>query len=122
MSREDKLSLLFKLDKIRDGLMYDILSVTDDKTNLLKNALFYYLHEIEKGNVIDRSYPYNKVNIRLDIVEENISKNTIVEEIGEVEEINQNEYEIITSQLPFITDRNLVSVGIAVLVSGKCPG
>ena len=41
MSREDKLSLLFKLDKIRDGLMYDILSVTDDKTNLLKTALFY---------------------------------------------------------------------------------
>lgn len=95
MSREDKLSLLFKLDKIRDGLMYDILSVTDDKTNLLKNALFYYIHEIEKGKVIDRSYPYNKVNIRLDIVEENISKDTIVEEIEEVEEINQNEYEII---------------------------
>ena len=95
MSREDKLSLLFKLDKIRDGLMYDILSVTDDKTNLLKNALFYYIHEIEKGKVIDRSYPYNKVNIRLDIVEENISKNTIVEDIEEVEEINQNEYEII---------------------------
>ena len=95
MSREDKLSLLFKLDKIRDGLMYDILSVTDDKTNLLKNALFYYIHEIEKGKVIDRSYPYNKVNIRLDIVEENISKNTIVEEIEEVEEINQDEYEII---------------------------
>ena len=95
MSREDKLSLLFKLDKIRDGLMYDILSVTDDKTNLLKNALFYYIHEIEKGKVIDRSYPYNKVNIRLDIVEENISKNTIVEEIEEVEEINQHEYEII---------------------------
>ena len=95
MSREDTLSLLFKLDKIRDGLMYDILSVTDDKTNLLKNALFYYIHEIEKGKVIDRSYPYNKVNIRLDIVEENISKNTIVEEIEEVEEINQNEYEII---------------------------
>lgn len=95
MSREDKLSLLFKLDKIRDGLMYDILSVTDDKTNLLKNALFYYIHEIEKGKVIDRSYPYNKVNIRLDIVEENISKNTIVEEIEEVKEINQNEYEII---------------------------
>ena len=95
MSREDKLSLVFKLDKIRDGLMYDILSVTDDKTNLLKNALFYYIHEIEKGKVIDRSYPYNKVNIRLDIVEENISKNTIVEEIEEVEEINQNEYEII---------------------------
>ena len=95
MSREDKLSLLFKLDKIRDGLMYDILSVTDDKTNLLKNALFYYIHEIEKGKVIDRSYPYNKVNIRLDIVEENISKNTIVEEIEEVEDINQNEYEII---------------------------
>ena len=95
MSREDKLSLLFKLDKIRDGLMYDILSVTDDKTNLLKNALFYYIHEIEKGKVIDRSYPYNKVNIWLDIVEENISKNTIVEEIEEVEEINQNEYEII---------------------------
>lgn len=92
MSREDKLSLLFKLDKIRDGLMYDILSVTDDKTNLLKNALFYYIHEIEKGKVIDRSYPYNKVNIRLDIVEENISKDTIVEEM---EEINQNEYEII---------------------------
>ena len=95
MSREDKLSLLFKLDKIRGGLMYDILSVTDDKTNLLKNALFYYIHETEKGKVIDRSYPYNKVNIRLDIVEENISKNTIVEEIEEVEEINQNEYEII---------------------------
>lgn len=95
MSREDKLSLLFKLDKIRDGLMYDILSVTDDKTNLLKNALFYYIHEIEKGKVIDRSYPYNKVNIRLDIVEENISKDTIVEEIEEMEEINQNEYEII---------------------------
>ena len=95
MSREDKLSLLFKLDKIRDGLMYDILSVTDDKTNLLKNALFYYIHEIEKGKVIDRSYPYNKVNIRLDIIEENISKDTKVEEIEEMEEINQNEYEII---------------------------
>ena len=95
MSREDKLSLLFKLDKIRDGLMYDILSVTDDKTNWLKHALFYYIHEIEKGKVIDRSYPYNKVNIRLDIVEENISKDTIVEEIEEMEEINQNEYEII---------------------------
>ena len=95
MSREDKLSLLFKLEKIRDGLRCDILSVMDEKTNWLKNALFYYIHEIEKGKVIDRSYPYNKVNIRLDIVEENISKNTIVEEIEEVEEINQNEYEII---------------------------
>lgn len=99
MSKEDKLSLLFKLDRIKDGIMYDVLSVADDRTNLLKNALFYYIYEIEKGKTIDRSYPYNKINIRLDIVDNDVSKEDDIEEITKTEKVVEtkemisNEYE-----------------------------
>lgn len=67
-TQDNKISFLFKLDNLKDGILYDVFSITDEKTNLLKNALFYYINAIEQGKIVDRCYPYNKVNIKIDIL------------------------------------------------------
>ena len=59
----EKLQVLLKFDTHKDDYIYDMIHQSDDRTNLIKNALFYYMHEIESGKVRDRYYPYSKVNM-----------------------------------------------------------
>jgi hypothetical protein len=50
------------LDTEKDKFIYEMIINSENKTKLIKNALFYYLHEIEKGKVIDYDYPYGRIN------------------------------------------------------------
>ena len=59
----EKLQVLLKFDTVKDDYIYDMIHLSDDRTNLIKNALFYYMHEIEIGKVRDRHYPYTKVDM-----------------------------------------------------------
>lgn len=67
---ENKLQIQLKIDRLKDREIFDILNVADNKSDFIKDALFYFIYQIESGNVINRNYPYNKVNIKLDIVED----------------------------------------------------
>ena len=67
---ENKLQIQLKIDKLKDREIFDILNVADNKSDFIKDALFYFVYQIESGNVINRNYPYNKVNINLDIIED----------------------------------------------------
>lgn len=67
---ENKLQIQLKIDRFKDREIFDILNVSDNKSDFIKDALFYFVYHIEQGKVINRNYPYNKVNIKLDIIED----------------------------------------------------
>ncbi|MGL5715815.1 MAG: hypothetical protein ACRCX2_22525 [Paraclostridium sp.] len=58
-----KFSILFKADSEQDKKIYDIMEACEEKTAFMKNAIFSYILNIEKGNIIDRLYPYDKVSL-----------------------------------------------------------
>ena len=60
MSTKEKLQVHLNLDSSKDKYIYDMISNSEDRTNLIKNALFYYMHEIKIGRVRDRYYPYSE--------------------------------------------------------------
>lgn len=70
---DNKLQIQLKIDRLKDREIFDILNVADNKSDFIKDALFYFVYQIEQGKVINRNYPYNKVNIKLDIIEESVS-------------------------------------------------
>lgn len=59
MSKE-KLQVHLNLDSSKDKYIYNMIFNSEDRTNLIKNALFYYMHEIKIGRVRDRYYPYDE--------------------------------------------------------------
>lgn len=59
MSKE-KLQVHLNLDSSKDKYIFNMISNSEDRTNLIKNALFYYMHEIKMGKVRDRYYPYDE--------------------------------------------------------------
>lgn len=65
--KNEKLQYPLKIDKTKEEILYNVLDLCDSKSDLIKDALFYYIHKIEMGEVINRHYPYNKLNIKLDI-------------------------------------------------------
>lgn len=77
---ENKLQIQLKIDKVKDREIFDVLNVADNKSDFIKDALFYFMYHIEQGKVINRNYPYNKLNIKLDIVE-GVSEDKYVEPI-----------------------------------------
>lgn len=89
---KDKLQIPLKIDKVKDREIFDVLNVADNRSDFIKDALFYFVHQIESGKVINRNYPYNKVNMRIDIVQE--EDDTKVTQQYETEIINQSKEEI----------------------------
>ena len=72
---ENVMQTLLKLSKkgnSTDAFLYDVLSKCDNKTELIKNALFNYIVNIQNGIIIDRAYPYNKVEKYTEIEKEKI--------------------------------------------------
>ena len=74
-----KLQVPLKFDLNKDEFIYNMVLLSDDRTSLIKNALFYYLHEIELGKVRDRHYPYGQINSNNLILTKEISKESILE-------------------------------------------
>ena len=56
-------STLFKVSEENDKKIYDVMSNCSEKTAFMKNALFFYIMNIEKGVAIDRLYPYDELTI-----------------------------------------------------------
>lgn len=68
---ENVLQTLLRINKKgdkTDALLFDVLSNCDNKTDLIKNALFNYIVNIQNGNIIDRAYPYNQVDKFMDVI------------------------------------------------------
>ena len=65
----NKIDVILRLNK-GDGLIFDVIDKCDEgksKTDLIKNALFYYILHIQNGMAVDKNYPYNMVEeIRID--------------------------------------------------------
>lgn len=63
MSKDGVVQTIFKVSNKTKGeaLIFDVLSNCENKTDLIKNALFYYIVNIQNGNIIDRAYPYNVI-------------------------------------------------------------
>jgi hypothetical protein len=65
MAKDDNLlKVLLRVNSEGDAsecLIFDVLSNCKNKTDLIKNALFNYIVNIQNGSIIDRAYPYNAV-------------------------------------------------------------
>ena len=65
----NKIDVILRLNK-GDGLIFDVIDKCEEgknKTDLIKNALFYYILHIQNGMAVDKNYPYNMVEgIRID--------------------------------------------------------
>lgn len=46
----------FNIDPKSDEKMFNALENTSNKTEFIKNALFYYIVALEKGDAVDRYY------------------------------------------------------------------
>lgn len=57
----NKMDVILRLS-VGDGLIFDVLDKCNDRTDLIKNALFYYILHIQNGMAIDKSYPYGEIN------------------------------------------------------------
>lgn len=67
---ESKLQIQLKIDKIKDVEIFDVLNISDNKSDFIKDALFYFICHIEQGKVINRNYPYKKIGTKLDLFED----------------------------------------------------
>lgn len=56
----NKMDVILRLS-VGDGLIFDVLDKCNDRTDLIKNALFYYILHIQNGMAIDKSYPYGEI-------------------------------------------------------------
>ena len=57
----NKMDVILSLS-VGDGLIFDVLDKCNDRTDLIKNALFYYILHIQNGMAIDKSYPYGEID------------------------------------------------------------
>lgn len=65
MSKEDTIiQTVFKVSNRTKGeaLIYNVLAKCENKTDLIKNALFHYIVNIQNGIIIDRAFPYNEID------------------------------------------------------------
>lgn len=100
MAKDDsKLQIQLKIDETKDREIFNVLKVTDNKSDFIKDALFHYVYLIEQGGVINRNYPYNRVNIKLDIpyIEDentNAKSNNNTNSYEQVTQLSDNEIEV----------------------------
>ena len=84
-----KLQVPLKFDLNKDEFIYNMVLLSDDRTSLIKNALFYYLHEIELGKVRERHYPYGKLNNNNLILTKEIHQESVLEHKSTQTEYNE---------------------------------
>lgn len=74
MSKDGVVQTIFKVSNKTKGesLIFDVLSKCENKTDLIKNALFHYIINIQNGNIIDRAYPYNEIEKYTELGKERI--------------------------------------------------
>ena len=93
-------STTFKYNNIDDSKIFDSLeNKVIDKSQFIKNALYYYIVMIEKGVIVDRNLPQDlnsisdNVNQLLNFISQNNLENTY-EFKGSIKEIYTNEEKI----------------------------
>lgn len=75
---ENVMQTLLKVSKKGDKsdvLIFEVLSKCEKKTDLIKNALFNYIINIQNGNIIDRAYPYNQIEKFTELEKEKVIYN-----------------------------------------------
>lgn len=97
MAKEESvIQTIFKVSNKSKGeaLIMEVLSKCENKTDLIKNALFNYIINIQNGNIIDRAYPYNQVGKFTNIEKENIvyNNNFKAEYISNVNDDNEKHF------------------------------
>lgn len=77
-------STTFKYNNIDDSKIFDSLeNKVIDKSQFIKNALYYYIVMIEKGVIVDRNLPQdlnlinNNINQLLNFISQNNSENEL---------------------------------------------
>lgn len=61
---EGKINIPFKLDKNRDRAIFKTIKDCGSRIDFIKNAIYYYIIAINKGEVMDRFYPYKVNSVR----------------------------------------------------------
>lgn len=77
-------STTFKYNNIDDKKIYESLDKVIDKSQFIKNALYYYIIMIESGKAIDRNLPQENNK-----KEDNLS--TFIELLAKQQVVNNNE-------------------------------
>lgn len=87
-------STTFKYNNIDDFKIFDSLeNKVIDKSQFIKNALYYYIVMIEKGVIVDRNLPQDLNKINSNNIEQLlsfISKNNVESDFESKEELNQD--------------------------------
>lgn len=94
-------STTFKYNNIDDFKIFDALeNKVIDKSQFIKNALYYYIVMIEKGMIVDRNLPQdlnsinNNINQLLNFISQNNLENKNEENTLELSDKTNEEYEI----------------------------
>ena len=58
---EGKIQIPLKFDVRKDSVIFKTILDCHSRTDFIKNAIFYYISAISRGEVTDRLYPYNNV-------------------------------------------------------------
>ena len=94
-------STTFKYNNIDDFKIFDALeNKVIDKSQFIKNALYYYIVMIEKGMIVDRNLPQdvnsinNNINQLLSFISQNNLENKNEESVLELNDKTNEEYEI----------------------------
>ena len=45
--KNDKFQYLLKIDRNKEEILYNVLSLCDNKSDLIKDALFHYINKIQ---------------------------------------------------------------------------
>ena len=104
-SNSEKLQFPMRFDSVKDRELFTLLSAADNKSDLIKDALFYFMTMVESGKMTSRHYPYNKLNIKMDI---NVDKY----EVGEREYVKEEESEIEVDISDYMYDDNMDALDI----------
>ena len=81
---KESASTTFKYNNIDDKKIYESLDKVIDKSQFIKNALYYYIIMIESGKAIDRNLPQENNK-----KEDNLS--TFIELLAKQQVVNNNE-------------------------------
>ena len=95
-------STTFKYNNIDDFKIFDALeNKVIDKSQFIKNALYYYIVMIEKGMIVDRNLPQdlnsinnNNISQLLNFISQNNLENKNEENALELSDKTNEEYEI----------------------------
>ena len=96
MSKEDTIiQTVFKVSNRTKGeaLIYNVLAKCENKTDLIKNALFHYIVNIQNGFTIDRAFPYDEIDKYTSLEKEKVVY-VNNQSYGQISHTNDNQYEL----------------------------